>query len=52
VLIPTSITQDGTPITPVNPGIEVSALRGVQTTCTLTTFATFVVTGILAPTVP
>jgi hypothetical protein len=50
VLVPTSIDRERDCYHPTNLGIDVSVLSGVQTTCTFSSFATFVVTGVLAPT--
>jgi hypothetical protein len=55
VLIPHTIVLNGVEIVSQSPGIDTSALSGVLTTCTFTTRGgtrLFVVTGILAPTIP
>jgi putative ribosome biogenesis GTPase RsgA len=53
VLVPNTIVLNGVVIVAGNSGLGKSALGGVLTTCTFqSTRGTFVVTGILAPTVP
>jgi hypothetical protein len=53
VLVPHTIVLNGDEIVSASPGLETSALSGVLTTCTFQTGrGTFVVTGILAPTIP
>jgi hypothetical protein len=55
VLIPHTIVLNGVEIVSASPGLDTSALSGSLTTCTFTTRGgtrTFVVTGILAPTIP
>jgi hypothetical protein len=53
VLIPHTIVLNGVEIVSDSPGLDTSALSGALTTCTFQTGrGTFVVTGILAPTVP
>ena len=54
VFIPHTIVLNGIPIVSKSPGIDRSALRGSLMTCTFKDSPTraFVVTGILAPTIP
>lgn len=55
VLIPHTIVLNGVEIVSTSPGLDRSALGGVLATCTFTTSGgtrLFVVTGILAPTIP
>jgi hypothetical protein len=53
VLIPHTIVLNGETLVTASPGLDDSALSGQLTTCTFfTSRGTFVVTGILAPTVP
>ena len=54
VLIPHTIVRNGVEIVSQSPGLDRSALSGVLASCTFTgsTGSLFVVTGILAPTIP
>jgi hypothetical protein len=53
VLVPNTIVLNGETVVAGNTGLGNSALGGRLTTCTFfTTRGTFVVTGVLAPTIP
>jgi hypothetical protein len=53
ILIPHTIVLNGETLVSRSPGLDTSALSGSLTSCTFfTSRGTFVVTGILAPTIP
>jgi hypothetical protein len=53
VLVPHTIVLNGETLVTRSPGLDASSLGGSLTTCTfVTSRGTFVVTGLLAPTIP